>query len=190
MSGNVLTVQNSAPVHLDEAPKTTTTTREEVMDVVDKENLNPFNSFSDDGTILHFKKLSDNATTPKRGSRNAAGFDLFSAETKEIPSQSHTIVKTDIAVMIPRGTYGRVAPRSGLAAKHFIHVGAGVVDYDYRGNVGVVMFNHHNKVFQVKKGDRIAQFVIEKICTPQLVEVDELEETQRGAGGYGSTGKN
>jgi len=155
----------------------------------EKENMNPFNGISDDDTELRFKKLSENAITPMRGSRNAAGFDLFSAETKEISSQGHGIVKTDIAVMLPRGTYGRVAPRSGLAAKHFIDVGAGVVDYDYRGNVGVVLFNHHNKPFQVNKGDRIAQFVIEKICTPKLVEVTELEETERGAGGYGSTGK-
>ena len=159
-----------------------------MRDEANKENAN-HNDISDDNTVLRFMKLSENATTPLRGSRNAAGFDLFSAETKEISSQGHGIVKTDIAVMLPKGTYGRVAPRSGLAAKHFIDVGAGVVDYDYRGNVGVVLFNHHNKPFQVNKGDRIAQFVIEKICTPKLVEVTELDNTERGAGGYGSTGK-
>ena len=159
-----------------------------MRDEANKENAN-HNEISDDNTVLRFMKLSENATTPLRGSRNAAGFDLFSAETKEISSQGHGIVKTDIAVMLPKGTYGRVAPRSGLAAKHFIDVGAGGVDYDYRGNVGVVLFNHHNKPFQVNKGDRIAQFVIEKICTPKLVEVTELDNTERGAGGYGSTGK-
>ena len=148
-----------------------------------------FNRIIDDGSILRFKKLSENATTPIRGSRNAAGLDLFSAETKEIPSQGQGIIKTDIAVMLPRGTYGRVAPRSGLAVKHFIDIGAGVIDYDYRGNIGVVVFNHCNKAFQVNKGDRIAQLVIEKICTPKLIEVEELEETERGEEGYGSTGK-
>jgi len=148
-----------------------------------------FNDISDDNTVLKFKKLTPNATTPLRGSRNAAGFDLFSAETKEIDAQSHSVVKTDIAVMLPPGTYGRVAPRSGLAVKHFIQVGAGVVDFDYRGNVGVVLFNHKKDSFQVSKGDRIAQFIVEKICMPTLVEVKVLEETERGAGGYGSTGK-
>merc|ERR1712013_257614 len=132
-------------------------------DTTTKSPVNNFNDVSDDNTVLKFQKLSPNATTPQRGSRNAAGFDLFAAETKEFPAQSHGIVKTDIAIALPRGTYGRVAPRSGLAAKHFIHVGAGVVDFDYRGNVGVVVFNHHSdKCFQVNKGDRIAQLVIEK----------------------------
>jgi dUTP pyrophosphatase len=151
--------------------------------------MNPFNYISDDGTELKFKKLTDNATTPVRGSRHAAGFDLFSAETKEVLPQCQEIVKTDIGVILPRGTYGRVAPRSGLAVKHFIDVGAGVVDFDYRGNVGVVLFNHNANSFQVKKGDKIAQFIVEKICVPRLVEVSELGETERGTKGYGSTGK-
>ena len=172
---------------VDNNDKTTTT---DTTTVTTKSPVNNFNDVSDDNTVLKFQKLSPNATTPQRGSRNAAGFDLFAAETKEFPAQSHGVVKTDIAIALPRGTYGRVAPRSGLAAKHFIHVGAGVVDFDYRGNVGVVVFNHHSdKCFQVNKGDRIAQLVIEKICTPELVEVKELEETERGSGGYGSTGK-
>jgi len=151
--------------------------------------IESFNDVSDDGTVLKFKKLSGNATTPVRGSRNAAGFDLFSAETKEIAANSHAIAKTDISVALPKGTYGRVAPRSGLAAKFFIDVGAGVVDYDYRGNVGVVLFNHLDKPFQVNKGDRIAQFIVEKICMPRLVEAEELDKTERGAGGFGSSGK-
>merc|ERR1712168_422928 len=166
-------------------PTTTTKIEQLKLEAV----VTNFNDISDDNTVLKFKKLTPNATTPLRGSRYAAGFDLFSAETKEIDAQSHGIVKTDIAVMLPPGTYGRVAPRSGLAAKHFIQVGAGVVDFDYRGNVGVVLFNHKKDSFQVNKGDRIAQFIVEKICMPTLVEVKVLEETERGAGGYGSTGK-
>ena len=148
-----------------------------------------FNHISDDETVLKFKKLTQNASTPMRGSRNAAGFDLYSAQTMEIAPNYHGVVNTDISVMLPKGTYGRVAPKSGLATKHFIDVGAGVVDYDYRGNVGVVLFNHLNKPFQVKKGDRIAQFIVEKICTPKLLEVEEVDETDRGTCGYGSTGK-
>ena len=82
--------------------------------------MNPFNSISEDGTGLKFKKLTENATTPVRGSRYAAGFDLFSAEFKEILPQCQAIIKTDIGVILPRGTYERVAPRSGLAVKKFI----------------------------------------------------------------------
>ena len=151
--------------------------------------MNPFNSISEDETELKFKKLTENATTPVRGSRYAAGFDLFSAEFKEILPRCHAVVNTDIGVILPRGTYGRVAPRSGLAVKKFVGVGAGVVDFDYRGNVGVVLFNHGTDSFRVKKGDKIAQFIVEKICVPRLIEVNELSETERGTNGYGSTGQ-
>lgn len=80
------------------------------------------------------------------------------------------------------------APRSGLAAKNFIDVGAGVVDYDYRGNVGVVLFNHAETDFAIARGDRIAQLILERICMADLEEVEELPDTERGAGGFGSTG--
>ena len=80
------------------------------------------------------------------------------------------------------------APRSGLAWKHSIDTGAGVVDADYRGNVGVILFNFSEIAFEVKAGDRVAQMILERIMTPEVEEVDSLEETVRGAGGYGSTG--
>lgn len=83
---------------------------------------------------------------------------------------------------------GRVAPRSGLAVKHFIDTGAGVIDSDYRGQVKVLLFNHSEVDFGIKEGDRIAQLVIERICTPEVVVVEELEESVRGVGGFGSTG--
>ena len=101
------------------------------------------------------------------------------------------ISKTDIAMAISPGYYGRVAPRSGLAVKHHIDVGAGVIDADYRGNVGVVLFNHSDNEFVITKGDRVAQLVITKIILPEVVEVEDLDAlgaTERGAGGYGSTG--
>ena len=81
-----------------------------------------------------------------------------------------------------------VAPRSGLAHKHFIDVGAGVIDFDYRGNVGVILFNHSDVDFEVKRGDRIAQLVLERISMASAIEVEDLDETVRGSGGYGSTG--
>jgi deoxyuridine 5'-triphosphate nucleotidohydrolase len=80
------------------------------------------------------------------------------------------------------------APRSGLAVKNFIDVGAGVVDYDYRGNVGVVLFNHGEQDFAIARGDRVAQLILERICMAPAVEVQELSDTARGSGGFGSTG--
>jgi len=98
-------------------------------------------------------------------------------------------VPTDLSIAVPEGTYGRVAPRSGLAVKHFLDVGAGVVDADYRGPLGVVLFNFGKEDYQVREGDRIAQLVLERIVTPDVLEVESLDDTQRGEGGFGSTGK-
>ncbi|NXJ05407.1 DUT protein, partial [Odontophorus gujanensis] len=139
---------------------------------------------------LRFTKLSDNARAPSKGSARAAGYDLYSAYDCVIPPMEKAVVKTDIQVALPSGCYGRVAPRSGLAAKHFIDVGAGVIDEDYRGNVGVVLFNFGKETFEVKKGDRIAQLICERIFYPELEEVQALDDTERGEGGFGSTGKN
>ncbi|XP_050990537.1 deoxyuridine 5'-triphosphate nucleotidohydrolase, mitochondrial isoform X1 [Labeo rohita] len=140
--------------------------------------------------VLKFAKLTENATTPSRGSNRAAGFDLYSAYDYSIGPMDKALVKTDIQIAVPHGYYGRVAPRSGLAVKHFIDVGAGVVDEDYRGNLGVVLFNFNKEPFEVKKGDRIAQLICERICYPQLQELQTLDDTERGAGGFGSTGTN
>ncbi|XP_021117124.1 deoxyuridine 5'-triphosphate nucleotidohydrolase, mitochondrial isoform X1 [Heterocephalus glaber] len=139
---------------------------------------------------LRFVRLSEHATAPTRGSARAAGYDLYSAYDYIIPPMEKALVKTDIQIALPSGCYGRVAPRSGLAAKHFIDVGAGVIDEDYRGNVGVVLFNFGKEKFEVKKGDRIAQLICERIYYPEIEEVQELDDTERGSGGFGSTGKN
>ncbi|XP_015728501.1 deoxyuridine 5'-triphosphate nucleotidohydrolase, mitochondrial isoform X1 [Coturnix japonica] len=140
--------------------------------------------------LLRFTKLSENACAPSKGSARAAGYDLYSAYDYVIPPMEKAVVKTDIQIALPSGCYGRVAPRSGLAAKHFIDVGAGVIDEDYRGNVGVVLFNFGKETFEVKKGDRIAQLICERIFYPELEEVQALDDTERGEGGFGSTGKN
>ncbi|XP_061739814.1 deoxyuridine 5'-triphosphate nucleotidohydrolase, mitochondrial isoform X1 [Nerophis ophidion] len=147
-------------------------------------------SRTEERSLLRFAKLSEHATAPSRGSSKAAGYDLYSAYDYSIGPLDKAVVKTDIQIAVPHGCYGRVAPRSGLAAKHFIDVGAGVVDEDYRGNVGVVLFNFGKETFEVKKGDRIAQLVCERICYPDLVEQKTLDDTERGAGGFGSTGSN
>ncbi|KAF5321895.1 hypothetical protein D9619_001027 [Psilocybe cf. subviscida] len=137
---------------------------------------------------LLIKKLSDKATLPTRGSPLSAGYDLYSAESKVIPAHGKALVDTQISIAVPAGTYGRVAPRSGLASKFMIDTGAGVIDADYRGVVFVLLFNLSDKDFQVAEGDRIAQLIIERIYTPEILEVQDLDETTRGAGGFGSTG--
>lgn len=137
---------------------------------------------------LRVRRLNEHALLPKRGSAGAAGYDLASCEDTEVPARGRAVVKTGLQIACPPGTYARVAPRSGLAVKHFIDTGAGVVDEDYRGEVGVVLFNHGDTAFQVKRGDRVAQLILERIATPEVLEVESLDDTQRGAGGYGSTG--
>lgn len=137
---------------------------------------------------LGVKKLTNNAILPTRGSSGAVGYDLYSTDNVTIPATHRALVGTGIAILLPEGVYGRVAPRSGLAVKHGIQVGAGVVDPDYTGEVKVVLFNHGDGEFVVKEGDRIAQLVLERCETPEVWEIGNLEETLRGSGGFGSTG--
>jgi dUTP pyrophosphatase len=137
---------------------------------------------------LRVKKLSPDAVVPTRTTAGAAGYDLYASKAATVPARGKFIVPTDIAMAIPEGYYGRVAPRSGLAAKHHLDVGAGVIDCDYRGAVGVVMFNHAETAYEIAQGDRVAQLIITKIDTPPVIEVDDLDDTVRGAGGFGSTG--
>jgi dUTP pyrophosphatase len=138
--------------------------------------------------FLQVKLLSENATMPSKGSEFSAGFDLSSAEDTIIKSKQRGLVKTDLSIACPPNTYARIAPRSGLAVKKGIDVGAGVVDADYRGPVGVVLFNFGEEDFVVSKGDRIAQLILEEISMVPAVQVEELTETARGEGGFGSTG--
>ena len=157
---------------------------------------------------LLVKKLSAQAKTPTRGSAFAAGYDIYSAKECVIPKRGKGLVDTDISIAVGEGCCtlsaaysrghvhlltiiiadGRIAPRSGLAVKHFIDTGAGVIDSDYRGQVKVLLFNHSEMDFEIKEGDRIAQLVIERIYTPEVVVVEELKETIRGEGGFGSSG--
>ena len=137
---------------------------------------------------LQIKKLSENAVIPVQGSKHAAGLDLSSAVNMTIKAGDRALVKTDLSIACPEGTYGRIAPRSGLAYKKGIDVGAGVIDADYRGPLGVILFNFGKEDFEVKQGDRIAQLILEQIVLPDIQEVENLDETVRGEGGFGSTG--
>lgn len=133
-------------------------------------------------------RKSPQATLPVRGSEGAAGYDLSSAKEMVIPGRGKGLVPTDLVIAVPDGTYGRIAPRSGLAWKNHIDVGAGVIDGDYRGPVGVVLFNHSDVDFKIAVGDRIAQLILEQIKIVPVKEVEAIEETSRGEGGFGSTG--
>jgi len=139
-------------------------------------------------TELCVKRLVQDATLPTRGSSGAVGYDLYSVDEVVVSPSQRALVGTGVAVILPMNVYGRVAPRSGLAVKHGIQVGAGVVDPDYRGEIKVVLFNQGDKHFEIKKGDRIAQLVLERCETPDVREIESLDETDRGSGGFGSTG--
>ena len=142
----------------------------------------------DDCGYLYIKKLRNSAAIPKRATKDAAGYDIASVEETVVPAKGRTVVKTGLSIAIPDGCYGRIAPRSGLAVKKFIDIGAGVIDADYRGEIGVVMFNHSDEDLKVKQGDRIAQLILEKISTPEVKETVDLSSTVRGSQGFGSSG--
>ena len=132
--------------------------------------------------------LSNSAILPKRGSELAAGLDLYSPVSGTIEPLQRILVPLDISIELPKGTFGHILPRSGLALKNGIHVGAGVIDEDYRGNVGVLLFNLGNTPFVFKAGDRIAQLVIKSYENVNLVQKAKLDDSHRGSGGFGSTG--
>jgi dUTP pyrophosphatase len=139
---------------------------------------------------LKVQKLVPHATIPLRATPGSAGYDLYSAEGYVILPQHRVVVSTGIQVALPEGTYGRVAPRSGLAVKHGLDVGAGVVDPDYTGELKVVLFNHDPKqTFIIRPGYRIAQLILESYVVADVEMVGSLDaSTDRGSGGFGSTG--
>lgn len=137
-----------------------------------------------------FTLTSPDARIPTRGSLGAAGFDLSSIEAGVVPARGQAMFDTGIIVQMPSDCYGRVAPRSGLSAKHGLGVAAGVVDSDYRSTIRVILVNHTDRDYQVAVGDRIAQLIYERIYIPcpVILSPEELEATERGEGGFGSTG--
>ena len=140
--------------------------------------------------MLRYVRMSDNAYAPEKVDPLAAGFDLRSVEETVVPAEGVMLVRTGLKLELPKGTYGRLAPRSGLALNHFIDVGAGVIDRSYRGEVKIVLYNHAKRSFPVRKGDRIAQLICECCTLPKLEEIleEEMSETQRGCSGFGSSG--
>jgi dUTP pyrophosphatase len=137
---------------------------------------------------MKVKLIHPNAKVPTRGSPGAAGFDLYAVESAVVVPGAHVLIATGVCFEILLGWYGRVAPRSGLAVKFGINVHAGVIDSDYRGEVSVALINHGDTTWEIKVGDRIAQIVFEKCWDGGLIEIEELSQTKRGEGAYGSTG--
>ena len=136
---------------------------------------------------LRYVKLTENALPPTRESSGAAGLDL-SAYGVLVPASGNGLVKTDLAIQLPPGCYGRIAPRSGLALRHHIDVGGDVIDENYRGNLGVILFNYSDRPLQIRRGDRVAQLICEKIFYPDILEVKELDNMERDIRGFGLTG--
>lgn len=140
---------------------------------------------------LKIKKLVDNAKVPTRATPGSVGYDLYSTEDHIILPGHRAVISTGIQIGLPPGTYGRIAPKSGQSVKHGIHVGAGVIDQDYSGELKVVLFNlDTKKTFVVRQGYRIAQLVLEKVDLPDVEEVYDIQYYSeiRGDGGFGSTG--
>ncbi len=138
---------------------------------------------------LKIQRTDKEVELPKYAHEGDAAFDLRSIEDTTIPPSEKHIIQTGIKMAIPQGYFGNIRDRSGLAAKQAAHVLAGVVDSGYRGDVGVVMINLGKEPIEIKKGDRVAQMLIQKIETPTIVEAENLDDTTRGDGGFGSTGK-
>lgn len=139
---------------------------------------------------LAFKRVHPDAVLPAYAHPSDAGMDLRSVADLEIPCGGRALVPTGLVALLPPGYEAQVRPRSGLALKHGVTVlnAPGTIDSGYRGEVGVILVNFGAAAFAVKKGDRIAQLVIAPVTQPQVVEADALDATDRGAGGFGSTG--
>ena len=131
--------------------------------------------------------MSRDARLPHRATEGSAGLDLFASEEVTLMPQDRKLVSTGIRMCTPPGTYGRIAPRSGLSLKG-IDIGAGVIDRDYRGELKILLINASPGTFTVHKGDRVAQLILTRIADVQPTSVSFLDSTARGSGSFGSTG--
>lgn len=135
--------------------------------------------------------LNEVATLPKRATQDSAGYDLYSCERRVIHPHQRALIATGISIDLPAGCYGRIASRSGLAWKHAIDVGAGVIDPGYTGELKVLLFNESDVRYEVNIGDRIAQLICERFATPDVLHVLATDDrnTERLCNGFGSSGK-
>jgi dUTP pyrophosphatase len=145
---------------------------------------------SEDDTMkvcVKIKRLNDDVLLPQYQTEGAAGFDLHASHSVLIPVGEHRLIKTGIAVELPPNFEMQIRSRSGLALKNGVQAHFGTIDHDYRGEIGVILFNFGSQPFKVEKNDRIAQAVISQFEKAHFMVVEELSETERGSGGFGST---
>ena len=144
---------------------------------------------------VKIQKLHPGAVTPRRGSADAAGYDLYACpadgQSVTIAPHATAMIGTGLALAIPAGYFGGVFARSGLGIKKGIALsnGVGVIDSDYRGEVGMGLINLSDEPYTIQPGERIDQLAVMPVCLPNVEETDELGDTERGAGGFGSTGR-
>ena len=148
----------------------------------------PLDNAVDELRLLSFKRLDPRAILPTRGSSLAAGLDIYSIEVLTISPGERYLARTGLSVAIPEGYYGRLAPRSGLATNKGLDTLAGVIDADYRGEIRCLLYNAGDEPIHLEAESKICQLIIEKIITPTPVWAEEISETDRGGGGFGSTG--
>ena len=141
---------------------------------------------------IRIKKINVDAVIPQKQTKHSAGYDLYSNETTTIRINQTKLIHTGISVEIPEGFELQIRPRSGLALKQNITIlnTTGTIDSDFRGEIGVILHNFGNKVFSITKKDRIAQMVLNEVFGINFMVVDTLNKTDRGSGGFGSTGSN
>lgn len=139
---------------------------------------------------LKLKRVDPDAKLPYRANKGDAGLDLFSIEEKVIEPGETALIRTGIQIELPKGTEAQVRPRSGLALKHSVTIlnSPGTIDQGYRGEINVILINHGRELFQVEKQMRIAQMVIAPVLSVTLEEIDTLSASERGEGGFGSSG--
>ena len=133
-------------------------------------------------------KLDKNAYMPTRAHETDAGLDIYAMETKTVPAKGSAVFDTGVHIELPKNTVGMLKSKSGLNVKHGL-TSEGVIDVGYTGSICVKLYNNSDHDYTVNKGDKISQLVIMPILTPTLKLVESLEETERGNGGFGSTGK-
>jgi dUTP diphosphatase len=139
--------------------------------------------------MAHTVQVAGPGTPPAYGSDAAAGADLRAHEALDLLPGARAAIPTGVHLQIPPGHVGLVWPRSGLAVRHGIDTLAGVIDSDYRGEVRVVLVNHGAEAFRIEPGDRIAQLLVQRVERVAFARAESLDETARGEGGFGSTGK-
>lgn len=139
---------------------------------------------------LKVKRIHRDAKLPEYAKPGDAGLDVFAIEETEIEPHETALIKIGIIIELPENTEAQIRPRSGIALKHQVTVlnTPGTIDEGYRGEIGIILINHSKKIFKVEKGMKIAQMVIKPVLRVSVMEVDEVSETERSAGGFGSTG--